>query len=140
MKPNLQFHVRFKAIAVIGAFVVSSCFSHSAFAKAPVVDKAVANLTANTVTITGSSFAAPTITLNNINLAITSSSATSIVATLPPGITPGSYHLIVTVGGNNAALDVTIGNTGATGATGPTGATGVTGTAGTNGTNGATGP
>jgi len=111
-----------KAILLIAAL---SSFSHLALGKVqppPAVDKAVANVAANTLTITGSNFAAPTATLDNSNLTITSSSATSIVATLPAGITPGSYHLIVTVGGTSAALDVTIGNTGATGATGPTGA------------------
>src|SRR4029077_4443529 len=127
----------FRTILLIAAL---SSFSHLALASPQRVDRAVANLTTNTVTITGASFFAPTVTLDNINLTVTSSSATSIVAKLPAGITPGSYHLIVSVGGSTADLDVTIGNTGATGATGPTGPTGTAGTNGTNGATGATGP
>src|SRR2546428_11897602 len=133
MKPNPKSHFKFKAIAVISAFTVSLSFSHLALASPQKVDKAVANLTNHTVTITGSNFAAPTVTLDNINLTITSSSATSIVATLPGSITPGSYHLIVTVGGSGVDLDVTLGDTGPTGPTGATGSTGPTGATGATG-------
>src|SRR3954447_13421944 len=135
-----------KAISAIGALTLFLAFSDIAFATQPAIDKAVGDFTTHTLTITGSNFAAPMVTLNNTGLTVTSSSATSIVATLPAGITAASYHLVVTVGTKSADLDVTIGNTGntgATGATGPTGATGSPGTNGTNGingTNGATGP
>src|SRR5438034_3003459 len=128
-----------KAISATGALIVFLSFSDLALAAVPTIDQAVANLTTQTLTITGRNFAAPTVTLDRINLTVTSSTATSIVATLPPGITPASYHLGVRVGSNSATLDVTIGDTGATGATGPTGATGLPGTNGINGATGATG-
>src|SRR2546428_338062 len=91
----------FNAILLISALTLSSSFSLPALATVPAITQAVANLTAHTLTITGSNFAAPKVTLDNINLTVTSSNATSIVATLPPGITPASYHLVVTVGGNS---------------------------------------
>src|SRR5438270_2892395 len=76
---NMKLH-QFKAILLIAAL---SSFSHLAFAAPQKVDKAVANFTTHTLTITGSNFLSPTVTLDNINLTVTSSSATSIVATLP---------------------------------------------------------
>src|SRR5438094_8960282 len=95
---------QFKAILLIATL---SSFSHLAFASPQKVDKAVANLTTHTLTITGSNFAAPAVTLDNINLTVTSSNTTSIVPTLPGRITPGSYHLIVTMGCSGVDVDVT---------------------------------
>jgi hypothetical protein len=96
-------------------------------------------------------FAPPLVQMGGSSLAVTSYSATDIVATLP-AVIPASYLLVVhsfTAGGSSAdRFDATIGAVGpagpagaqgATGATGPAGATGATGPAGPTGEPGAQG-
>jgi hypothetical protein len=74
-----------------------------------------------------------------MTLAVTSFSQTSIQATLPTALPPGSYPLRVIAGDETAELDVTIGNAGPVGPAGPTGPTGPTGPQGPKGDAGATG-
>jgi hypothetical protein len=92
-----------KAILAMGALALFLSFSDLALATAPTIKSAVANFSTHRLTITGSQFAAPTVTLDNIQLTMISSTTTSIVAQLPT-ISPGSYHLVVTVGTDRADL------------------------------------
>ncbi len=94
-------------VAFFAAIVAIPC---SALANPPHIKKAVVDTVANTVTINGGNFSGPnlTVTLKNLPLTVTSSSAHKIVATLPPNTTAGSYHLVVTTAGGTANLDVTI--------------------------------
>jgi hypothetical protein len=84
-----------------------------------------------------------------MTLAVTSFSPTSIQATLPTSLPPGSYVLTVVSGNGTPGtglVDVTIGTQGPqgpqgpTGATGPAGPTGATGAQGPQGVAGPTGP
>ena len=127
------------------------------------VDSAVPNLVSQVVTISGANFGSqpPSVTLNDVPLALLSSSPTQIVAALPASViaTPGTYRLVVRKGNSNsqnsanvATLDVAIGNYGAEGSTesqgtvgpagpqGETGPQGEVGSAGPQGPIGSTGP
>jgi hypothetical protein len=101
----------------------------------------------NTIAISGQNFGAskPTVTLDAMKLAVTSFSQTSINATLPISLPPGSYVLTVVSGNGKPAsgLDVTIGTQGPGGPQGPQGPPGSTGATGPQGplrNPGATGP
>ncbi len=108
---------------------------------------ATADLTSHVLTITGTNFGntTPAVTLNGLALVVTSSSATTISATIPGSFTPGSYLLTVSAGGgqpSSDSFDITIGyggSTGAMGATGPQGPEGAMGAAGPKGDTGGTG-
>jgi len=115
------------------------------------VDSAVPNLVSQVVTISGASFGSqpPSVTLNDVPLALLSSSPTQIVAALPASViaTPGTYRLVVRKGNSNsqnsanvATLDVAIGNYGAEGSTGSQGAAGPAGPQGETGPQGEVGP
>jgi hypothetical protein len=109
----------------------------------PTIHKATANLTTNQLTIDGANLGtAPTAVLQTTTLAIVSATGSQVVATLPPGVAPGSYLLAVTNGGRTAEFSVTtgaVGPTGPTGLQGPAGATGAQGSPGPQGLTGATG-
>lgn len=127
--------------------LISLSLTCAAAGQGPIsITSAVAHFPAQTITITGQGFAGIlNVSLDNTQLVITSSNATTIQANLPGGIGPGSYHLIVRLlsissGGGTAELDVTLGTVGPTGATGPTGVSGATGATGSQGITGATGP
>jgi hypothetical protein len=121
---------------------------------APVIVSAQANFVANTITITGNNFGTnpPTVTLDATTLTLASNSNTSIVANLPAGILPGSYHLKVAKaeGGKGnpdhddkddvATLDVTLGVQGPQGPQGIQGIQGPQGIQGQQGPQGAVGP
>ena len=130
----------------------------------PLIEKAVVNSTAGTVTIEGSGFATskkPTVFLGGVQLTVTSFSATTIVASTAAVTTPGSYLLVVNDDVLPGLFEVTLGAvgpqgamglqgpigpagpagaTGAAGSIGPAGATGSIGPAGATGATGATGP
>ncbi|HTB97587.1 MAG TPA: IPT/TIG domain-containing protein [Terracidiphilus sp.] len=128
-------------------------------ATAVVVNSGAINYSTNQVTLTGTGFqpakAKPTLSFNGAALTTTTVSNTQIVATLPTGLTPGTFSLIVTNSqGNSADFDMTYGATGvqgpagpagpqgpagATGATGPQGPRGITGAPGASGPAGANG-
>ncbi len=116
---------------------------------------ASADLTSNTVYVDGTNFPANvTVSLNGMPIAVTSNTATQIVATLPASVAsnPGSYLLTVARtqrNGHEADNDDTtnfvltvgaVGPTGATGPMGPMGPMGFTGPQGPQGPTGATGP
>src|ERR1700730_15380299 len=115
---------------------------------APVVDSAVVNCTANTLTITGSGFSTgPTVTVGTVALTTSSSSSTQIIATFPASsppcqFTPGDYLLQVTAaaGGPPAQGIVTMGAVGPQGPPGPAGPQGVRAVHGPAGPQGPEGP
>jgi hypothetical protein len=114
----------------------------------PLIEKAVVNSTAGTVTIEGSGFATskkPTVFLGGVQLTVTSFSATTIVASTAAVTTPGSYLLVVNDDVLPGLFEVTLGAVGPQGAMGlqgpigPAGPAGATGAAGSIGPAGATG-
>ena len=114
----------------------------------PIIEKAVVNSTAGTVTIQGSGFATskkPTVFLGGVQLTVTSFSATTIVASTAAVTTPGSYLLVVNDDVLPGLFEVTLGAVGPQGAMGlqgpigPAGPAGATGAAGSIGPAGATG-
>ena len=109
----------------------------------PIINSAQADLSAHTITISGTGFGStqPTVSLNAIPLPVTSFSSTAIKATLPSGLNVGSYHLAVTNSSFNIAqMDVTLGTIGPVGPQGPQGLPGTTGPAGSQGPADAVGP
>jgi hypothetical protein len=158
--PMLALLLLFSSQALIHAQLATSSSSHQV-----VIVSAQVNLlvTPNTIAISGQNFGTskPTVTLDAMTLAVTSFSQTSIQATLPISLPPGSYVLTVVSGNGtpgSGLVDVTIGtqgpvgpqgpqgpqgpkgDTGATGPQGPQGNTGLTGAPGPQGPQGPTGP
>jgi hypothetical protein len=112
------------------------------FAATPVVNSGTINYVSNQVTLNGSGFqpakAKPTVSFNGAASTVGTFSNTQIVATLPTGLTPGTFNLVVTNSqGNSVTFDMTYG---ATGPQGPAGATGLQGPAGPTGASGLMGP
>jgi Collagen triple helix repeat (20 copies)/IPT/TIG domain len=112
---------------------------------APVVQSGIINYVTNQITLTGSNFvpgkAKPTVLFNGAALTVTSSTNTQIVATLPSGITPGTFNLMVTnSSGNSVDFDMSYGAIGPQGLAGPAGPTGAQGPVGPTGPAGPTGP
>ena len=106
------------------------------------VNNATLNYSTNQVTISGSTFSPtgvkPAVTLGVTALTVVSFSNTSVVATLPTGLTAGTYRLRITNSSGNAYdFDVAYG---ATGPQGPMGPQGIQGPAGAQGAQGAQGP
>lgn len=111
----------------------------------PVVQSAFINYLTNQVTLTGSNFepskTGPTVLFDGTALAVTSFSNSQVVATLPSGVSPGTFNLTVTnSSGNNVVFDLTYGAIGPQGPAGPAGPTGVQGPAGPIGATGPQGP
>src|SRR5579872_254231 len=114
----------------------------------PVIVRAIPDLAAGTLTISGSNLdphGALHVLLNGLSLPITSQSQTTVVVPLPPSVlaTPGTYLLIVGHGREHARhdddfaeFDVTIGGAGAIGPAGPQGPTGPQGLPGPQGPQG----
>lgn len=116
---------------------------------APTITNTTINYSTNQITITGILFTSggtPTVTFNGVGLTLGSTTNTQIIASLPSGLSPGTYLLKVinpSIPNQPASFDVTfgaVGPQGPTGATGPTGAQGPTGPTGATGATGATGP
>ena len=140
-------------LVMLAALVISG----PAAAAAPVIGDVVADWTYPAkITITGANFGtvAPAVYIGNypIQLTIQSNTATTVVATLPASIPPGSYLLSLKTTGKGAGTDefwVTLGAvgpqgpvglTGSQGSPGSKGDPGVTGSAGATGATGAQGP
>jgi hypothetical protein len=114
-------------------------------AQTPVVNSGAINYTTNQITLTGSGFlpakAAPSVLVNNIKATVVSDTATQIVATLPAGLTAGTFIVSVTNSqGNVGTFDVAYGAIGPQGPAGAPGPVGSPGPAGAMGPAGATGP
>ena len=110
-------------------------------AATPVVNSGTINYSTNQITLTGNNFqpnkAKPTVSFNGVSLTVSSSSNTQVVATLPSGLTPGTFDLTVTnSGGNSVEFNMTYGAIGPQGPAGPTGAVGPQGPAGATGAQG----
>jgi hypothetical protein len=116
-------------------------------ATAPVIANSIPS--GNLLIIDGANFdAAPAVTLNGSPVTLVSSTATQIVAQLPPGLAPGSYTLVV-INGKNHQTATSVATIGAVGPQGPQGVPGqqgiqgpqgVPGTPGAPGSQGPTGP
>ncbi len=131
----------------IGLGCATVCVLAAAPAAAQIsILSAQADTTNDVLTVSGSPFAAglreflalPTV----VELPITSVTPTQSVATLPPGIPPGTYLLIVYQSSTAkvATFDVTIGAVGPAGAAGAAGADGAPGPPGPPGPQGPPGP
>jgi trimeric autotransporter adhesin len=93
------------------------CFATLPLAKATSTDQvviygAMANLTTHLLNVSGANFGAttPTVKLDNASLTVVSFTPTTLQATLPNSLTPGSYLLTVSTGTGatfNAIFDVT---------------------------------
>jgi hypothetical protein len=95
--------------------IVFSLLAVPAVARAqPFVQNVVPSQTGQTITIQGINLApAPDVYLNFIPLTVQSSSPTQIVAALPsPPLAPGTYSLIIVVGGQFALNEAAIGGAG----------------------------
>lgn len=131
---------RMKKLAVACALVMGTGI---ASAVTPTISNS--STAANTLTINGTSLSGGTATItvgNSAPLSVTGQSATQLVATLPAGLASGDYTLYVQIGSsrtNSTSSIVTLGAVGPTGAQGPVGATGATGTTGAAGAQGAQG-
>jgi hypothetical protein len=115
-----------------------------AVAATPVVNSGTINYSTNQITLTGSGFqpnkAKPTIAFNGSALTVSTFSNIQVTATLPTGLTPGTFNLTVTNSqGNSVDFNMTYGATGPQGPAGPAGPTGPQGPAGLAGATGATG-
>ncbi len=116
-----------------------------AFGAVPVVNSGAINYQTNQITLTGTGFepakAKPTVTFNGTALTVATFSNTQVVATLPTGMAPGTFNLVLTNSQGNAVdFNMNYGATGPQGPAGPAGPQGVAGPAGAIGATGATGP
>lgn len=121
-----------------------------------VIESATVNLTAKTLTLSGTSFgSSPKVSVGAVSLTVSSASSTKIVAAFPAasppsGFTPGDYLVTVSFKTGLPAVSVVtmgaagpagpIGPQGPAGAQGPVGATGSQGPAGATGQAGPPGP
>jgi hypothetical protein len=116
-----------------------------AVAATPAVNSGTINYSTSQITLTGSGFepnkAKPTVAFNGSALTISTFSNTQVVATLPTGLTPGTFDLTVTNSqGNSVDFNMTYGATGPQGPAGPAGPQGPAGLSGATGATGAPGP
>ena len=101
-----------RAWSALAASIAAIVISGSAIAAEPVINGVVANLSAAApyLTITGTNVGTtkPTVTLGAYPaLSVTSFAATTVTATLPPAIAPGSYLLTLTKAGGKDEFWVT---------------------------------
>jgi collagen triple helix repeat protein/IPT/TIG domain-containing protein len=130
-----------RATKALFLFLLTPLF---AVAATPVVNSGTINYSTNQITLIGSGFepakAKPTVAFNGSALTVATFSNTQVTATLPTGLTPGTFDLTVTNSqGNSVTFDMTYGATGPQGPAGPAGPTGAQGPAGLAGATGATG-
>jgi hypothetical protein len=117
-------------LAVLGA-------AHPALARPDsppqlVIVSAKADTLAGTLAIDGSAFGdgTPVVTLNGMPIVVVTSTSSEIVATLPPGLDPGTYLLTVSRGPATTQFDSFNLTLGAVGPPGPPGAAGTAGATG----------
>jgi hypothetical protein len=133
-----------RRIIVAALLVFAPVLAVSASA-APTVQNGVINYVTNQITLTGSNFepgkAKPSVLFNGAALTVVSSTNTQVVATLPTGLTSGTFNLTLTnSNGNSVEFDVTYGAIGPQGPAGPAGPTGLQGPMGPTGITGPQGP
>jgi hypothetical protein len=115
-----------------------------AVAATPVVNSGTINYSTSQIMLSGTGFepnkTKPTVAFNGSALTISTFSNTQVVATLPTGLTPGTFDLTVTNSqGNSVDFNMTYGATGPQGPAGPAGLAGATGATGATGPRGLTG-
>jgi Collagen triple helix repeat (20 copies)/IPT/TIG domain len=133
-----------RRILVVALLLFAPRLAVSALA-APVVQSGIINYVTNQVTLTGTNFepgkAKPTVLFNGAALTVTSFTNTQVVATLPTGLTPGTFNLTLTnSAGNSVEFDLSYGAIGPQGPVGPAGSTGAQGPGGPTGPAGPQGP
>jgi hypothetical protein len=133
-----------RRILVVALLLFAPLLAISASA-APVVQSGIINYVTNQVTLTGTNLepgkAKPTVLFNGTSLTVTFFSNTQVVATLPTGLTPGTFNLTLTnSAGNSVEFDMSYGAIGPQGPAGLAGPTGAQGPAGPSGPTGPTGP
>ena len=115
----------------------------------PILTSAEADLVAERLTIRGRNLGDrgqgedPHVVLGLVDLDVLAATGDEILAALPPGVTPGTYPLIVVLRCHRhegARMDVTLGASGPPGPVGPQGPEGQLGPAGPQGPSGPTGP
>ena len=119
----------------------------AATSPSPLITSVTADPLLTTLTITGANLGSPGATVVTLDsypqLVLTTITNTSVVATLPAGIMPGSYLLMLTRTDTGPKTDefwVTLGAVGPQGPQGPQGIQGPTGAMGPIGLTGAQGP
>jgi len=123
------------------AAVFFTLFGGSAFAAVPIINNSSSTATAITIRGSNLSGGSATVTLGSYApLAVTSQTATQLVAALPAGVPAGSYTLGVQIGSSKTNSTSSVATIGAVGPTGPAGPTGAQGPVGATGAAGATGP
>jgi hypothetical protein len=131
-----------RAIAAMFLLLLAPSF---AVAATPVVNSGTINYSTNQILLTGTGFepnkTKPTVAFNGAALTVLTFSNTQVTATLPSGLTPGTFDLTLTNSqGNSVDFNMTYGATGSQGPAGPAGPTGAQGPPGVAGATGATGP
>ena len=108
----------------------------------PVIVSVTANFQTQQVTIAGMNLGAnaPTVKIDGLPAPVVSFSQTSVVATLPSGISAGTYLLTYVQSGYTVMFDVTLGTAGPQGPQGPQGTQGAQGVQGDPGPAGPQGP
>jgi len=116
----------------------------AATSPSPLITSVTANPALTTLTITGSNLGSPGATVVTLDsypqLVLTTVTNTSVVATLPAGVAPGSYLLMLTRTDTGPKTDEFWVTLGAVGPQGPAGPQGIQGPAGATGPIGLTGP
>ncbi len=118
-------------------------FSSLLHAQVPGITTVIPNSAQTQLSITGVNFCASPklhVLLSGSALTYTANSSTSITATLPNNITPGTYTLAVSCGFLSANFDLTLGAAGPQGPPGPKGDKGDKGDTGSTGPQGDPGP
>jgi hypothetical protein len=129
-------------VAAAAWLISSAALVH---AQTPTIVSTTINSTTKQITIIGTDLlptsGSPVVHLDRALLTLVSSSSTQILASLPTGLTAGSFRLTVSNGTSTPGVfDSTYGAVGPQGATGPAGAAGPQGAPGPAGPAGPTGP
>ncbi|MGA9585283.1 MAG: IPT/TIG domain-containing protein [Terracidiphilus sp.] len=130
---------------IVIAFLLFAPLLAVSVSAAPTVQSGTINYVTNQVTLTGTNFVPgkpkPTILFNGAALAVVSATNTQVIATLPTGLTPGTFNLTLTnSAGNSVEFDMTYGAIGPQGPAGPAGPAGAQGLVGPIGPAGPAGP
>ena len=136
--------MRLRSLALL-ALAIAGSLPHANAAVRPTVFSTVVNFSNNQLTVAGQNFSphglAPVVALDNTKLVLVSFTDNSAVATLPSGLSPGSYRLTVTNSEKQlASFAATIGVVGPQGVPGPQGPAGPPGVQGVPGQQGLQGP
>lgn len=129
-------------LPVAGASVFSLAQSAQRPLAKPVINSVSANFQTGQITIVGTNFGtvSPTVKIDALTASVVSFSSTSVVVTIPSGVSTGTYLLTYSQSGTTLSFDVTLGTAGPQGPQGPQGIQGPQGAQGDQGPTGQTGP